>query len=179
MKLIHKLPKWQSPQTLGLSTRRLDFETEAFIFQARACLDQFTRSVAYYFKNHCNNILKLKKLLERNYSGDPKAVGIVATIGRHSSLVDGLVSSRGKTADRDVIAHLGKLSFRPLNVILFPSGQISILPHIEGKRVPPADFSSKSQRDIMEDVMKDLSGLIVETYDIVFDGKLGPASSAK
>src|SRR5207245_6796549 len=79
--LVHlhqNLSKAGGSSGVFFATRKLDAESESFILQMRACLDQFARSVGYYFETSVMRFGKLQRYLEFNRRGNEKARNILA-----------------------------------------------------------------------------------------------------
>lgn len=172
---LAKLQEAKPSEPLILPTAKLDIETEAFILQTRACLDQFTRSVAYFFGENLNRLSKLKTMLQNNYSKDTKAQRILAIIKASSRFVEDNISRPDARSDRDTIAHYGRLPSRPLSLVQFPEGHIAIVPHIAGSELK-TNQTPLSQREVMENIIGDLYHFIFSIYDVLFDDMLSKST---
>ncbi len=154
---------------ISFPTRKLDVESEAFILQLRSCLDQFSRSVAYYFETTTTRVTKLTRYLKKNRSGNDKAKKVLALFKAYSSFLNTLTSTPQRRSKRDTIAHYERLSFRSLGLNIFPDGNIKIIPHVVD------DLSSNlmiSQRDIMKQSLDQLYELVKAVYAVIFDVRL-------
>lgn len=168
-------PKRATSQTMAVGVRKLNFETEAFIFQTRACLDLLTGSIMSYFSipGWKRNMRTLRNTLQK-FKKNRKAKQVVQMLNKHTSLIDDLITVH-PTPDthvkRDRIAHYGPLSFSSLNVIRWPSGQVMIIPQRESS-MGGDEFSTVSQLDVMKKTMDELFDIIHHTYEIILQTNL-------
>jgi hypothetical protein len=165
------------PITVGIGLEKLSFEYEAFVFQCRACLDRFARSVSYYFGFTATNIDGLKKKLKELSSKNPKAQKVLDGIEKNKELylrIHELLQSKTKNSDflkdwsdRDKAAHYGRILMRPLNIMIKP-GSTTIL-HLARQEKGKDTFNLPCLTEIMKSFMQDLLKFITEIFSILFE----------
>jgi len=159
------------PITVGITLRKLYFEYEAFILQARACLDHFIVSLSYYFGFYTIKIDSFKRKLEEFSGKNPKAEKVLDLMNKPRKFYE-LVKSKTREhpssfSDRDRIAHCGYVLMRPLNVMINPISGTKVLPvarHEKGEDT----FDLSPLIELMESLMHDLFSFIIEIYAVIF-----------
>lgn len=116
------------PITISLGVNKLHYEYEAFIIQCASCLERVIISISYYYKSHAYKIESLDNILKDISDRDKKAYMIREILNKSWNFIN-VLKSRGRIdlGDRDIIAHRGVISLRPLNIMINPISGSKIL----------------------------------------------------
>ena len=155
------------PITISLAVKKLYFEYESFILQCKSCFERVILSISYYYKSKAYKIKSLNNIL-RDISGKARARNIRDIINKPWNFYD-VLKSRGRInpSERDIIAHKGIVSIRPLNIIINPKKRSKVL--LIAKHNDEKDsFHLPSLINSMNELMEDFLQFIIEIYDIFF-----------
>lgn len=138
-------------------------EFEAFLFQMRACLEIFSKTIGFFFNETPTKIRTLKKVLAQKkkfeYQKYPNAGKILDILSNHDWLKE--YESKGtEKCMRDIVTHYSTFMLKTSKILI---------PEKASKKKPEKlMYKKKLLREIMEDSYKNFLRLIKEVYSILF-----------
>lgn len=126
-KLYELNTKYNAPTLclVGIDATNVRIEFESFLLKFKSCLEIFIQIISTEFKNKTHKSSELKKVLAHFIKKDEKAKLILERLERAKWLED-VESNKPYETMRDIIAHLGSLPVRPLQVTHTSNGLQSI-----------------------------------------------------
>lgn len=143
--------------TSATMTPEVTYEFEAFLFQAKACLDMFAKSVGMIYKQTPSKIGRLRNILKR-LEGKPLASEILTIIDKNSWIVD-FESEEGRRSLRDIVTHYGTLKHSSLNIVK-RNGKDYIDLRVSIKEIPLVKYCEEKNQQFLD--------LIREVYFLIF-----------
>ncbi len=118
--------------TLGINAPTLDANFEGFMLLSRATLDRLNHLFKYYFQisgetgKRISNLYKLRNELNRNYTDDKHAQGLIKVINRHSTYLGTQFGSQDQPTVRNRLAHQEYVGFASPNIMYSPDGIVRV-----------------------------------------------------
>lgn len=118
--------------TLGINAPTLNANYEGFMLLSRATLDRLNHLFKYYFQisrkegKSISNLYQLKNELNRNYTDDKRAQGLIKAINRHSTYLGAQFAGQDQPTERNRLAHQEYVGFASPNIMYSPDGIVRI-----------------------------------------------------
>ncbi len=116
--------------TLAIRAPTLNANFEGFMLLSRATLDRLNHLFKYYFqispKKRISHLYRLMVELNRNYTDNKRAQGLIKAINRHSTYLGAQFASQDQPTERNRLAHQEYVGFASPNIIYSPDGIVRV-----------------------------------------------------
>ena len=118
--------------TLAIRAPTLNANYEGFMLLSRATLDRLNHLFKYYFQisrkkgKSIGNLYQLMDELNRTYTDDKRAQGLIKTINRHNTYLGAQFEGQDQPTERNRLAHQEYVGFASPNIMYSPDGIVRV-----------------------------------------------------